>query len=95
MIETLKSKRIRDIACGSSHSAAITSNGELYTWGLGEYGRLGHGDNVTQLKPKLVSTLIAKKLWERKHNNNNLICVKQCEKVQSILYIGMEICKNR
>lgn len=55
MIETLRSKKIRDIACGSSHSAAITSSGELYTWGLGEYGRLGHGDIVTQLKPKLVS----------------------------------------
>ncbi|KAK9747381.1 Regulator of chromosome condensation (RCC1) repeat [Popillia japonica] len=57
LIETLRSKRIRDIACGSSHSAAITSSGELYTWGLGEYGRLGHGDNVTQLKPKLVKSL--------------------------------------
>ncbi|CAH1128754.1 unnamed protein product [Ceutorhynchus assimilis] len=57
LIEVLKSKKIRDIACGSSHSAAITSSGELYTWGLGEYGRLGHGDNVTQLKPKLVKTL--------------------------------------
>ncbi|CAH1402584.1 unnamed protein product [Nezara viridula] len=57
MIETLKSKRIRDIACGSSHSAAITSNGELYSWGLGEYGRLGHGDFQTQLKPKLVKAL--------------------------------------
>lgn len=58
MIEVLKSKRVRDIACGSSHSAAITSNGELYTWGLGDYGRLGHGDNTTQLKPKLVSQLL-------------------------------------
>lgn len=55
MIEVLKSKRVRDIACGSAHSAAITSSGELYTWGLGDYGRLGHGDNTTQLKPKLVS----------------------------------------
>lgn len=54
LIEALKTKRIRDIACGSSHSAAITSSGELYTWGLGEYGRLGHGDNTTQLKPKMV-----------------------------------------
>nr|XP_022903495.1 E3 ubiquitin-protein ligase HERC2 isoform X1 [Onthophagus taurus] len=57
LIEALRSKRVRDIACGSSHSAAITSNGELYTWGLGEYGRLGHGDNLTQLKPKLVKAL--------------------------------------
>lgn len=56
MIDALRSKKIREIACGSSHSAAITSNGELYTWGLGEYGRLGHGDNVTQLKPKMVGT---------------------------------------
>ncbi|XP_025832237.1 E3 ubiquitin-protein ligase HERC2 [Agrilus planipennis] len=58
MIETLRSKRIRDVACGSSHSAALTSNGELYTWGLGEYGRLGHGDNMTQLKPMLVKALL-------------------------------------
>lgn len=56
LIEALKTKRIRDIACGSSHSAAITSSGELYTWGLGEYGRLGHGDNTTQLKPKMVGS---------------------------------------
>ncbi|KAG2456459.1 HERC2 ligase, partial [Polypterus senegalus] len=58
LIEALKTKRIRDIACGSSHSAAITSSGELYTWGLGEYGRLGHGDNTTQLRPKLVKVLL-------------------------------------
>lgn len=57
LIEALKTKRIRDIACGSSHSAAITSSGELYSWGLGEYGRLGHGDNTTQLRPKLVCSL--------------------------------------
>ncbi|XP_056632300.1 E3 ubiquitin-protein ligase HERC2 isoform X1 [Diorhabda sublineata] len=62
MIEALKSKKIRDIACGSSHSAAITSSGELYTWGLGEYGRLGHGDNVTQLKPKLIKSLIGHRI---------------------------------
>ncbi|XP_065364219.1 probable E3 ubiquitin-protein ligase HERC2 [Calliphora vicina] len=62
MIESLRSKKIRDIACGSSHSAAITSAGELYTWGLGEYGRLGHGDNATQLKPKLVAGLSGKRV---------------------------------
>ncbi|KAF7995498.1 hypothetical protein HCN44_006605 [Aphidius gifuensis] len=62
LIEAFKSKRIRDIACGSSHSAAISSNGQLYTWGLGEYGRLGHGDTATQLKPKLVEALIGQRV---------------------------------
>ncbi|XP_011304625.1 E3 ubiquitin-protein ligase HERC2 [Fopius arisanus] len=62
LIEAFKSKRIRDIACGSGHSAAISSNGELYTWGLGEYGRLGHGDTATQLKPKLVEALVGQRV---------------------------------
>ncbi|XP_034934449.1 E3 ubiquitin-protein ligase HERC2 [Chelonus insularis] len=62
LIEALRSKRIKDIACGSGHSAAISSNGELYTWGLGEYGRLGHGDTVTQLKPKLVEALVGQRV---------------------------------
>ena len=54
MIEALQGKHIRDIACGSNQSAAITSNGELYTWGSGEDGCLGHGDKANQLRPKQV-----------------------------------------
>lgn len=37
-------KRVVHIACGSTYSAAITAEGELYTWGRGNYGRLGHGE---------------------------------------------------
>lgn len=37
-------KQVIEIACGSTYSAAITADGELYTWGRGNYGRLGHGD---------------------------------------------------
>ncbi|KAK6172413.1 hypothetical protein SNE40_016067 [Patella caerulea] len=62
LIEALKSKRVRDISCGSSHSAAIISNGDLYTWGLGDYGRLGHGDNTTQLKPKQIKALAGQRV---------------------------------
>ena len=32
--------------------------GELYTWGKGRYGRLGHGDSEDQTRPKLVEALI-------------------------------------
>ena len=31
------------LAAGDSHSAAITKTMELYTWGDGSYGKLGHG----------------------------------------------------
>lgn len=43
-----------DIAAGGAHSACITAAGDLFTWGKGRYGRLGHGDSEDQLKPKLV-----------------------------------------
>ena len=54
LVEALNGLTVIDIAVGSAHSAAIVSEGDLYTWGLGEYGRLGHGDTETQLKPKMV-----------------------------------------
>ncbi|EDV24531.1 uncharacterized protein TRIADDRAFT_56425 [Trichoplax adhaerens] len=57
LIEALESKLIVEIACGSSHSAAVTADGELYTWGLGDYGRLGHGDSKTLHIPKQVKAL--------------------------------------
>ncbi|CAK4503921.1 unnamed protein product [Aphanomyces euteiches] len=36
--------KVKKIACGPSHSAAITVNGELFVWGSGDGGRLGLGD---------------------------------------------------
>ena len=54
-VQTFPESEVRDIACGGSHSAAIGNTGILYTWGHGLYGRLGHGNNLTQLKPKPVS----------------------------------------
>ena len=55
MIESLRGKEVVSIAAGGAHSACITSTGELFTWGKGRYGRLGHGDSEDQPKPKLVS----------------------------------------
>lgn len=59
LIEALCAERVTWIACGSAHSACVTAKGHLYTWGLGEYGRLGHGDDTTMLLPKKVEALSA------------------------------------
>lgn len=58
LIEALSGIGVIDIACGSAHSAVITSSGHVMTFGKGRYGRLGHGDSEDQLRPKLVEALL-------------------------------------
>ncbi len=42
------------VSLGQNHSAAINALGELFTWGHGYYGQLGHGDSQTIRLPKKV-----------------------------------------
>ena len=42
------------VACGFSHTAVATEGGGVYTFGKGEYGQLGHGDEENQLAPRRV-----------------------------------------
>ncbi len=38
--------RVRQVSCGSVHTAAVTTDGHLYTWGCANGGRLGLGPKV-------------------------------------------------
>ncbi len=59
-IQLFNTKKILSVACGAEHSAVIVEGAILYTWGKGQYGRLGHGDDKNQLSPKVVETLSSK-----------------------------------
>ncbi|KAG4941618.1 hypothetical protein JHK87_045489 [Glycine soja] len=48
---------IEEIACGAYHVAVLTSKNEVYTWGKGANGRLGHGDIEDRKTPALVEAL--------------------------------------
>ena len=50
-------KGVRQIGAGDYHSAALTYNGLLYTWGAGSMGQLGHGRKRNELLPKMVEAL--------------------------------------
>ena len=58
VVETISNKCIVDIACGSDSSAAISDHGELFTWGCGFQGCLGHGNGETYKLPKKVSHIM-------------------------------------
>jgi len=57
LVETLLGKRPVQISCGGFHSAVVTADGKMYTFGGGEHGQLGHGDKVNKVKPTLVKDL--------------------------------------
>jgi alpha-tubulin suppressor-like RCC1 family protein len=46
--------RIINVSAGELHSAAVTVDGDVYTWGDGFCGQLGHGDKRPRLLPKQV-----------------------------------------
>ena len=45
------------VRAGPWHALAISKQGEVYTWGVGRDGRLGHGGDGAEVKPRLVEGL--------------------------------------
>lgn len=54
--ETGQEQRVVACSAGFGHSAALTEDGDLYTWGFNIYGQLGVGDQKTRVYPQRIST---------------------------------------
>ena len=52
------------LSAWGQQSACLTSKGKLLTWGKGEHGRLGHGDENNRTVPTLVKGFVRKGLDE-------------------------------
>ena len=50
------------LAAGVSTTAVCTEAGELFTFGKGQFGQLGHGGTQDELVPRLVTALAGKKV---------------------------------
>ncbi|KAJ6774101.1 REGULATOR OF CHROMOSOME CONDENSATION [Salix purpurea] len=55
--DKLSGECVEEIACGAYHVAALTSRNEVYTWGKGANGRLGHGDGEDRKTPTLYASI--------------------------------------
>ena len=47
-------EKVVDISCGDNYSGVVTENGDVYTWGFGNEGQLGHGDKSDQFLPRKI-----------------------------------------
>jgi alpha-tubulin suppressor-like RCC1 family protein len=57
LIEALSGVAVKQVAAGGCHSMVLTRDGDVFTWGDGSLGQLGHGNTDQQLVPKRVESL--------------------------------------
>jgi alpha-tubulin suppressor-like RCC1 family protein len=49
----------RHVSCGFNHFALVSSTRQLFTWGFGGSGELGHGDGMIHVpSPRAVATMV-------------------------------------
>ena len=48
---------VKQIIAGDNHSCVLTSTGDVYSWGRGDYGQLGHGNQANKDTPTLMPAM--------------------------------------
>ena len=62
LVTSLLNKFIIQVACGSKHMIVLSSERRIYSWGSGDYGVLGHGNETGVNKPQLVKELVTEEI---------------------------------
>ncbi|KAJ3675221.1 hypothetical protein LUZ60_004263 [Juncus effusus] len=58
ILSTLDASSIDSLICGADHTTAISeSESQVYSWGWGDFGRLGHGNSSDVFTPQPVKAL--------------------------------------
>ncbi|XP_069086869.1 probable E3 ubiquitin-protein ligase HERC4 [Pleurodeles waltl] len=58
LLKSLRSQKIIFVSCGEDHTAALTKEGGVFTFGAGGYGQLGHNSSSHEVNPRKVFELM-------------------------------------
>ncbi|XP_034538361.1 probable E3 ubiquitin-protein ligase HERC4 [Notolabrus celidotus] len=58
LLKSLRSQRVIFISCGEDHTAVLTKEGGVFTFGAGGYGQLGHNSTNHEINPRKVFELM-------------------------------------
>ncbi|KAJ0041685.1 hypothetical protein NL108_008462, partial [Boleophthalmus pectinirostris] len=62
VVHYLNTKKTCLISCGLSHTAVLTKDGAVFTFGSGQHGQLGHNSFRDELRPRLIAELLGAKV---------------------------------
>lgn len=57
IVQELSDHKIVQVACGFQHTVALNDKGEVFSWGQGKYGALGHGNSDDISTPRQIADL--------------------------------------
>ena len=60
-VKALSGIKVCSVTAGVGASCAVSAAGALFTWGSGQFGRLGHGEKANYLAPRRVEALQAER----------------------------------
>ena len=78
VIQSLCTERVKQVACGSAHSIAVTEDGIVYAWGYGSDGQLGLGKEALQAdvpRPTQIQGLPSGQAMEVACGSRHSLCV--------------------
>ncbi|XP_024118863.1 probable E3 ubiquitin-protein ligase HERC4, partial [Oryzias melastigma] len=64
LLKSLRSQKVIDVSCGEDHTAALTKEGGVFTFGAGGYGQLGHNSTNHEVNPRKVFELMGNKVTQ-------------------------------
>ncbi|RVE72057.1 hypothetical protein OJAV_G00057880 [Oryzias javanicus] len=83
VVHHLNMKKSVFTACGNDHTAVLTTDGVVFTFGSGQYGQLGHNSLVNELRPRLVAELWGSKVTKIACGRNHTLVLTDHMKVYS------------
>ncbi|XP_064956129.1 ultraviolet-B receptor UVR8-like isoform X2 [Musa acuminata AAA Group] len=84
ILSALDSQGIVSVTCGADHTTAYSqSDDQVYSWGWGDFGRLGHGNSSDVFSPQSIKALQGLKIKQIACGDSHCLAVTMDGEVQS------------
>uniref|UniRef100_A0A3B4TDV0 Probable E3 ubiquitin-protein ligase HERC4 n=1 Tax=Seriola dumerili TaxID=41447 RepID=A0A3B4TDV0_SERDU len=82
-VHYLNKRKTIHISCGTDHTAVLTKDGAVFTFGSGQYGQLGHNSFRDGLRPRLVAELWGAKVTKIACGRHHTLVLTHSRRVYS------------